>query len=146
MLTVSALLLLVGIALATIAGVSPILSGSIILMNNDSQIKGNYHLFPLIYLSAGYTLSLIFFFFGWAFYPTRLAIKWYFIASIVAWISMLAIAMVLYVSLRIGWPGLTLGNFRPRAAEIDRIEMSAGLAIRSQLLAEGCPARCWHVT
>jgi len=82
------------------------LSGSIILVNNESQIKGNYHLFPLVYLSIGQVLSLIFFFFGWAFHPTKRAVKWYLIACAVVWIFVLAVALVLYVAFRLGWAGL----------------------------------------
>jgi Mn2+/Fe2+ NRAMP family transporter len=106
MLTLSALLLFVGLALATIAGVIPILSRSIILVNGHSQIKGNYHLYPLIYLSVGQVLSLTFFFFGWASHPTKLVMKWYLVLCVVVWIFVLALALILYVSFRLGWPGL----------------------------------------
>jgi len=106
MLTLSALLLFIGLALATIAGVSPILSGSIILWNSDSQINGNYHLFPLLYLGVGQTLSLIVFFLAWAFHPTKFVMKWYLIVCGAAWFFVSLTALVLYVSFLVGWPGL----------------------------------------
>jgi hypothetical protein len=102
----SALLLFVGLALATIASMSPILSGSIILIKSDSQIKGNYHLLPIIYLSVGQTLSLIVFVLGWAFHPTKLVMRWYLIVCGAAWLFVLAMALGLYSSFRLGWPGL----------------------------------------
>ncbi len=106
LLTVSALLLFIGLALAIIAGVSPILSGSIILANSHSQINGNYHLFPLLYLAVGQALSLIVFSLGWAFHPTRFVMRWHLIVCGAAWLFVLAIALVLYGSFRLGWPGL----------------------------------------
>jgi hypothetical protein len=85
---------------------SPILSSSIILVNTHSQINGNYHLFPLLYLAFGQTLSLIVFFLAWAFHPTKLAMKWYLIACGATWVFVLAMALTLYAAFQLGWPGL----------------------------------------
>jgi hypothetical protein len=106
MLAGSALLLFAGLMLATISGMSPISSRSIILVNRHSQINGNYRLFPLLYLAVGQTLSLIVFFLAWAFHPTKLVMKWYLIACGAAWVFVLAMALTLYGSFRLGWPGL----------------------------------------
>jgi hypothetical protein len=106
MLTVSALLLFSGLVLAAIAGVSPILSGSIILVNNNSQVADNYHLFPVVYYSIFYILSLILFLVGWLFHPTNIVLKSYLIVSVVAWTLVLAMALVLYISFHLGWAGL----------------------------------------
>jgi hypothetical protein len=108
MLTASALLFFYSLVLALVAGVSPILSGNIIYVNNISPFNNDYHFFPILNLAIGQVLSTAAFLLAWGIHPTRNAVKIYLALCGAAWIVIIAIALILYVSLKVAWAGFEI--------------------------------------